>query len=37
MLSNPPAWIRWGVAYGMILAIVLLGEFRVQPFIYFQF
>ncbi len=37
MLSNQPTWIRWGVAYGMILAIVLLGEFRVQPFIYFQF
>ena len=37
MLADQPTWLRWSVAYGMILGVVLLGEFRTQPFIYFQF
>ena len=37
MLAHQPTWLRWSVAYGMILGVVLLGEFRAQPFIYFQF
>jgi hypothetical protein len=37
LLANQPAWLRWGIAYGLVVGIVLLGEFHSQPFIYFQF
>jgi D-alanyl-lipoteichoic acid acyltransferase DltB (MBOAT superfamily) len=36
-LADQPAFVRWGVAYGLVIGIVLFGEFRRQPFIYFQF
>lgn len=37
LLSRQPVWLRWGLAYALILSIVILGEFQAQPFIYFQF
>ena len=36
-LANQPLWIRWGVAYSLIISIILFGEFKHQAFIYFQF
>ena len=32
-----PAWTRWAAYYGVIAAIIFLGEFQTQQFIYFQF
>jgi D-alanyl-lipoteichoic acid acyltransferase DltB (MBOAT superfamily) len=32
-----PAWLRWLSYYGTTAAIVFLGNFSEQPFIYFQF
>jgi hypothetical protein len=36
-LAEKPAWIRWSVYYGLIVAIFLVGNFRASQFIYFQF
>jgi D-alanyl-lipoteichoic acid acyltransferase DltB (MBOAT superfamily) len=36
-LADQPTFIRWGVAYAMVIAIMLFGQFQHQPFIYFQF
>ncbi len=35
--SAQPTWLRWGVSYAFLLAIVLLGVFTKQQFIYAQF
>ncbi len=32
-----PKWQRWSVYYGVVLAIIFLGKFDQQAFIYFQF
>jgi len=32
-----PIWVRWGVYYLLIMAIVVFGQYDVQTFIYFQF
>lgn len=37
MLSKRPIWLRWGVYYIYLLALLALGEFNEQEFIYFQF
>ena len=36
-LAAKPLWIRWSVYYGLIVAFLLLGNFRSGQFIYFQF
>lgn len=37
MLSVKPFWFRWSIYYIYIAAILLLGEFGQEEFIYFQF
>jgi len=37
MLSKRPIWFRWGVYYIFILALLALGKFNAQEFVYFQF
>ena len=37
ILSQKPAYIRWTLYYGLILAIIFLGVFEKRQFIYFQF
>ena len=32
-----PVWARWGAYQVLIFAILMLGTFDYQPFIYFQF
>jgi len=32
-----PAWQRWGLVYGAVLGVILLGVYSHQAFIYFQF
>lgn len=36
-ISRRPVWLRWSVYYVMIFAIIILGKFDDQQFIYFQF
>jgi hypothetical protein len=36
-IGNLPAWMRWSVYNAACLAVLLLGTFEYQPFIYFQF
>lgn len=36
-LSARPAFVRWGLAYGLLVWIILLGVFEKDEFIYFQF
>lgn len=36
-LAMEPSYIRWSVYYGIIITIILLGEFSTSQFIYFQF
>jgi len=36
-LLERPVWIRWPVVYALLLAILMLGEFNLTEFIYFQF
>jgi D-alanyl-lipoteichoic acid acyltransferase DltB (MBOAT superfamily) len=36
-LSKKPGWFRWSVYYVGVMAILLLGVFSQQEFIYFQF
>jgi len=36
-LSERPVWFRWGMYYAIIIAILMLGKFDQQQFIYFQF
>ncbi|MFW5856836.1 MAG: MBOAT family O-acyltransferase [Planctomycetota bacterium] len=36
-LADRPVWVRWGAAYALLLAILLLGGFDAKQFIYFQF
>ncbi len=36
-LAARPAPLRWAVYYGVVLAVILLGNDGEQPFIYFQF
>jgi len=35
--ARQPAWVRWSAYYALMISIVLLGIFRQQEFIYFQF
>ncbi|WP_304608228.1 MBOAT family O-acyltransferase [Pontibacter qinzhouensis] len=37
LILQRPVWVRWGVYYSAILAILLFGQFGNQEFIYFQF
>jgi D-alanyl-lipoteichoic acid acyltransferase DltB (MBOAT superfamily) len=34
---SAPAPLRWAVYYGMLIGILLFGQFEARPFIYFQF
>jgi D-alanyl-lipoteichoic acid acyltransferase DltB (MBOAT superfamily) len=36
-IDRKPAYVRWALYYAAVAAIVFLGEFRAQEFIYFQF
>lgn len=37
LLASRPGWLRWGIYYGMMFNILLLGVFAQSSFIYFQF
>ena len=37
LLTQRPVWVRWGVYYAAIVAVLLFGQFGSQEFIYFQF
>lgn len=37
LLSEKPVWVRWGMYYAVLLAIIYLGVFGKNNFIYFQF
>lgn len=37
VVAAQPIWLRWGVYYAVIFAILLFGAFGSQTFIYFQF
>ncbi len=37
LFMKQPAYLRWSAYYGVILAIILLGVYKNQQFIYFQF
>ena len=37
MLAQRPRWYRWAIYYGIIVLILIFGEFTKQQFIYFQF
>jgi alginate O-acetyltransferase complex protein AlgI len=32
-----PRWVRWSLAYAVVLAVLMFGEFGLVPFYYFQF
>ena len=36
-MDRKPAWARWAAYYILIAAIIFLGEYQTQQFIYFQF
>ena len=36
-INSKPAWARWAAYYILIGAIIFLGEYQTQQFIYFQF
>jgi len=36
-INRKPAWARWAAYYTVIVAIIVLGEYQTQQFIYFQF
>ena len=36
-ISQQPLIIRWAIYYGVIIALISFGEYRMQEFIYFQF
>ena len=37
LIAEQPIWIRWGVYYTVIFAILMFGVFEKNAFIYFQF
>jgi alginate O-acetyltransferase complex protein AlgI len=37
IMAQKPVWLRWGLYYGAIVAILLFGNFGSKQFIYFQF
>jgi D-alanyl-lipoteichoic acid acyltransferase DltB (MBOAT superfamily) len=37
ILNSKPVWLRWAAYYSLIAAIIFLGEYQTQQFIYFQF
>ena len=37
ILNSKPVWVRWAAYYSLIAAIIFLGEYQTQQFIYFQF
>lgn len=37
ILDSKPVWARWAAYYLLIAAIIFLGEYQTQQFIYFQF
>lgn len=37
LIMQRPAWVRWGMYYAAIIAVLLFGQFGHQEFIYFQF
>jgi hypothetical protein len=37
VLATQPAYVRWGVYYGLVFSIIFLGYFNSRQFIYFQF
>jgi D-alanyl-lipoteichoic acid acyltransferase DltB (MBOAT superfamily) len=36
-VSKKPVWVRWPIYYGVVLSILLFGNFGSKQFIYFQF
>jgi len=36
-VSEKPVWLRWPIYYGVVLSILLFGNFGSKQFIYFQF
>lgn len=36
-IAENPVWIRWSIYYGLVVLILLLGNFGQKQFIYFQF
>jgi len=36
-ISGRPVWLRWPIYYGIVLSILLFGNFGSKQFIYFQF
>ena len=36
-VAMQPRWVRWSVAYAIVLAVLMFGEFDLVPFYYFQF
>jgi hypothetical protein len=36
-VTSLPAWARWSLYYGAVLAVILFGRFDERQFIYFQF
>ena len=36
-LSRKPIWLRWAAYYGLLFSVLMFGEFKISPFIYFQF
>lgn len=37
LILQRPVWVRWGIYYAAIIAVLLFGQFGHQEFIYFQF
>lgn len=36
-MARQPIWLRWGICYLVLIAILAFGEYRAQDFIYSQF
>ena len=37
LVAQRPVWVRWALYYSITAAILFLGEYQTQKFIYFQF
>ncbi len=37
VLESGPLWARWGFAYGLVVMMIVFGQFTSQEFLYFQF
>jgi hypothetical protein len=36
-IRRQPAWLRWSVYYGLVMAILMFGKFGTAEFIYSRF